>query len=64
MLSAGKFVETIEQRQGFKIACIEEIALNKGWINKKKFFLSIKKNKKSSYGKYLLKIYKNYYSIK
>ena len=64
MLSAGKFVETIEQRQGFKIACIEEIALNKGWINKKKFFLSIKKNKKSSYGKYLLKIYKNYYKVK
>ena len=64
MLSAGKFVETIEQRQGFKIACIEEIALNKGWINKKKLFLSIKKNKKSSYGKYLLKIYKNYYSVK
>ena len=64
MLSAGKFVETIEQRQGFKIACIEEIALNKGWINKKKFFLAIKKNKKSSYGKYLLKIHKNYYSVK
>ena len=64
LLSAGKFVETIEQRQGFKIACIEEIALNKGWINKKNFFASVKKNIKSSYGKYLLKIYKNHYKIK
>ena len=59
MLTAGKFVETIEQRQGFKIACIEEIALNKKWINKKKFLTAIKKNENSSYGKYLLKIYNN-----
>jgi glucose-1-phosphate thymidylyltransferase len=64
MLSAGKFVETIEQRQGFKIACIEEIALNKGWINKKKFLTTIKKNEKSSYGKYLLRVYNNYNKMK
>jgi glucose-1-phosphate thymidylyltransferase len=60
MLSAGKFVETIEQRQGFKIACIEEIALNNKWINKKKMKLAIKKNKNSNYGDYLSKIYNNF----
>ena len=34
LLEAAQFVETIEKRQGFKIACLEEIALNNGWINK------------------------------
>jgi len=33
---ASQFVETIEKRQGFKIACLEEIALNQGWISEKK----------------------------
>lgn len=53
MLSAGKFVETIEQRQGFKIACIEEIAYKKKWINQKKLSKIIKKFKSSNYGNYL-----------
>jgi glucose-1-phosphate thymidylyltransferase len=60
MLSAGKFVETIEQRQGFKISCIEEIALNNKWIKKEKMKLAIKKNKNSNYGKYLSKLYNNF----
>ena len=53
MLSAGKFVETIEQRQGFKIACVEEIAYKKKWINQKKLLKIICKFKSSNYGKYL-----------
>ena len=53
MLSASKFVETIEQRQGFKIACIEEIAYRKKWINQKKLSKIIKKFKSSNYGNYL-----------
>ena len=60
MLSAGKFVETIEQRQGFKISCIEEIALINKWIKKEKMKLAIKKNKNSNYGKYLSKLYNNF----
>lgn len=55
MLSASKFVQIIEQRQGFKIACIEEIAYRKKWINKKKLLQTIKKFKNSEYGKYLNK---------
>ena len=47
------FVETIEQRQGFKIACIEEIAFKKKWINQNKLSKIIKKFKSSNYGNYL-----------
>ena len=47
------FVSTIEKRQGFKIACLEEIALQNGWINKKKLRESLKFYGNSEYGKYL-----------
>ena len=56
LLSAGEFVSTIQKRQGLMIACPEEIALRKGWINENSFKSSISKYRKSSYGEYLEKI--------
>lgn len=59
LLEAGNFVSTIESRQGFKIACLEEISFKKGWINQRKLEDSINLHKKSDYGKYLSKILKD-----
>jgi len=53
LLAAGQFVQTIEERQGYKIACLEEIAYNNGWTSKAKVLLIAKKLAKTSYGKYL-----------
>jgi glucose-1-phosphate thymidylyltransferase len=53
---ASQFVETIEKRQGFKIACLEEIALNQGWISEKKIKEIIKALNKCSYRDYLLSL--------
>ena len=50
------FVSAIENRQGLKIACIEEIALNNGWINKKHIKQSIKFYGNCDYSKYLAKL--------
>jgi len=52
------FVSAIENRQGFKIACLEEISLNKGWISKKKIKDSIKFYGNCEYSKYLEKLIK------
>ncbi len=57
LLEASSFIQTIEKRQGLKVACLEEIAFNKGFINKKKLLSSIKKYKNSPYSIYLKKIY-------
>ena len=56
LLEASSFVETIERQQGYKIACLEEIALNKGWIDKKILLNTAKKYQNSSYGKYLMNL--------
>jgi len=56
LLGAGQFIETIEKRQGFKIACLEEIAWQKKWISQKSLELVITQNSNSSYGKYLSNI--------
>ena len=53
MLSASTFVETIEKRQGFKIACLEEIALRNGWISEQELLIQADKMKNNSYGNYL-----------
>ncbi len=53
LIDAGLFVQTIEKRQGYKIACLEEIAYNKGWIDKDVVLDIAKKFAKNSYGKYL-----------
>ena len=56
LLEASNFVETIERRQGLKIACIEEIAYRKKYISKKKFIQLTKPLSKNQYGKYLMKL--------
>ncbi|GAB1268534.1 glucose-1-phosphate thymidylyltransferase RfbA [Aurantivibrio infirmus] len=56
LLDAGHFVQTIERRQGLKIACLEEIAFNQSWIDSEKLQDQAKKLEKSGYGTYLLNI--------
>jgi len=56
LLEASHFVQTVEKRQGFKIACPEEIAFRKGWLSKQQLLDSGEKLKKSPYGQYLLNI--------
>ncbi len=55
---ASTFIEAIEKRQGLKIACLEEIAYNNGWISKKKLIEVAKPMEKNDYGKYLLQLAK------
>ena len=54
LLEAGMFVETIEKRQGFKIACLEEIAYNNGWLTAENLERLGQGLSKNSYGQYLL----------
>ncbi len=53
LLDAGQFVQTIEHRQGYKIACLEEIAYRNGWITKEKILEIAKPLSKNGYGQYL-----------
>ncbi|MHC1779203.1 MAG: glucose-1-phosphate thymidylyltransferase RfbA [Bacteroidales bacterium] len=55
---ASGFVEVIEKRQGLKIACLEEIAFNKGWIDDKKLLELAKPMEKNQYGQYLIDLTK------
>ncbi|MFV9483972.1 glucose-1-phosphate thymidylyltransferase RfbA [Christiangramia sp. ASW11-125] len=55
MLEAGNFIHTLEKRQGLKVACLEEIAYEKGYISKQDLAQLAEKLGKSSYGEYLLK---------
>jgi glucose-1-phosphate thymidylyltransferase len=56
LMQAGQFVQVIEQRQGIKIACIEEIAYRKGFINKEQVEKMAQPLLKSGYGEYLINI--------
>ena len=56
LLDASRFIQTIENRQGLKIACIEEIAFYKGYISKKQLLELAEPLKKNSYGEYLIKL--------
>jgi glucose-1-phosphate thymidylyltransferase len=58
LIEAGQFVQTIEHRQGYKIACLEEIAYNNGWINKEKVLEIAKPLSKNGYGQYLYDLVK------
>jgi glucose-1-phosphate thymidylyltransferase len=53
LLEASSFVHTIERRQGFKIACLEEIALGNGWLDADGVRARAQKFRKSDYGAYL-----------
>jgi len=56
LLEAAQFVETIEKRQGYKIACLEEIAFNNGWLTKAEIEALAKPLLKNGYGQYLTDI--------
>jgi len=55
LLEAGQFIQTIENRQGLKVACLEEIAFEMGYINKEQLITLAQPLKKNQYGQYLLK---------
>ncbi|MCF7534689.1 glucose-1-phosphate thymidylyltransferase RfbA [Pseudomonas petrae] len=56
LLEASHFVHTIEQRQGWKVACLEEIGYTNGWITKEQVASQANKLKKTGYGQYLQKM--------
>lgn len=56
LLEASNFIQTIEKRQGLKVACIEEIAYEKGYIDKKKMLVLAEVYKNNDYGTYLLNL--------
>lgn len=56
LLEASMFVQTIEHRQGLKVACLEEIALNNGWINADDLLRAGQGLSKNGYGQYLLSL--------
>lgn len=60
LMQAGEFIKTIEQRQGLKISCPEEIALELGWIGEAQFVRQAEALRKSGYGEYLLNILHRY----
>jgi glucose-1-phosphate thymidylyltransferase len=59
LLEASQFVRTIEQHQGFKVACLEEIAYHQGWINKDQLYESASALGKTQYAEYLRAILKS-----
>lgn len=58
---ASTFVEVLEKRQGLKIACLEEIALKKGWITRQDILFLAEPMKKNQYGQYLLDLVEKRY---
>ena len=59
LLQASMFIETIENRQGLKVACLEEIAFLNGYIDEEKLAQAADKYKKSGYGQYLQQVLDN-----
>lgn len=55
LLESAQFVQTIEKRQGLRVACLEEIALRKGWLTSDEVIVGAKNIAKSDYGQYVLK---------
>lgn len=56
LIEASNFIETIENRQGLKVACLEEIALRNGWIGKEQIEQLAKPLLKNGYGQYLMRL--------
>ena len=60
LLEAGQFVQTIEHRQGLKVACLEEIAYRRGWISAEGLQQQASAQIKTGYGQYLQKVLEGY----
>jgi len=58
LLEASNFIATIEHRQGLKVACLEEIAYNKGYITKEQLIILAQSTNKNHYGEYLINLLK------
>ena len=56
LMEAGSFVQTIEKRQGLKVACLEEIGYRNGWLSKERLLAEAESLKKTAYGQYLLQV--------
>ena len=56
LLEAAQFVETLEKRQGYKVACLEEIAFSHGWLSKEQVLSTGQSMSKNDYGQYLISL--------
>ena len=56
LLEAAHFVETVQNRQGYKVACLEEISLNNGWLTKEQVLAIGQSMSKNDYGQYLISL--------
>ena len=56
LLEAAQFVETLEKRQGYKVACLEEIAFNQGWLSQAQILEIGRSMSKNDYGQYLISL--------
>jgi len=56
LIDASQYVQTVEKRQGLKVACLEEIAYQQGWIDREKLLACAKSLGKTGYGQYLYKL--------
>ena len=59
LLEAAQFVKTVESRQGLKVACLEEIAYQQGWLTKEQLLEQATALSKTGYGQYLLRLVKH-----
>ena len=57
LLAAGEYVRTVEMRQGLKIACVEEVAYNMGFIGRDRLLAEAERFSKSEYGRYLRSLF-------
>ena len=58
LIQAGQFIHTVEKRQGLKVACLEEIAFEKGWITRAQLIKMARELDQTDYGQYLLNRFK------